>query len=58
MPNNKWINFPKNPYDGQIFYYPATKDTFTYVIPKDHPEYGQWGLISYDLFLKFTSNRN
>ena len=26
MPNDKWINFPKNPYDGQIFYYPPTED--------------------------------
>ena len=28
MPNDKWIHFPKNPYDGQIFYYPPTKDIF------------------------------
>ena len=58
MPNDKWIHFHKNPYDGQIFYYPPTKDTFTYVIPKNEPEYGQWVLISYDLFLKFKSSRN
>ena len=38
MTNDKWINFPKNPYEGQIFYYPDTKDTFTYVIPKKYPE--------------------
>jgi len=54
MPNDKWIHFPKNPYEGQIFYYPATKDTFTYIIPKNQPEYGQWVAISYDLFMKFT----
>ena len=54
MTNNKWIDFPKNPYEGQIFYYPATKDTFTYIIPKDHPEDGQWVLISYNLFMNFT----
>ena len=58
MPNDKWIHFPKKPYDGQIFYYTPTKDTFTYVIPKNEPEYGQWVLISYDLFLKFKSSRN
>ena len=58
MPNDKWIHFPKNPYEGQIFYYPATKDTFTYIIPKDHPENGQWVHISYDPFIKFKSNRN
>ena len=28
MPNDKWIHFPKNPYDGQIFYYPPTEDIF------------------------------
>ena len=64
MPNDKWIHFPKNLYEGQIFYYPATKDTFTYVIPKKYPENvylddkGEWVLISYDLFHKFRSNRN
>ena len=26
MPNDKWIHFPKNPYEGQIFYYPPTED--------------------------------
>ena len=32
--NNNWgINFPDNPYEGQIFYYPHTQDTFTYVVP-------------------------
>ena len=41
MTNDKWIQFPKNPYEGQIFYYPATKDTFTYIIPKGHPNDGQ-----------------
>ena len=64
MTNDKWIHFPKNPYEGQIFYYPDTKDTFTYVIPKKYPENvylddkGEWVLISYDLFFKFKSNRN
>ena len=57
MPNDKWIHFPKNPYEGQIFYYPATKDTFTYIIPKDHPNDGQWVLISYDLFMNFTKKQ-
>ena len=34
MTNNNWgINFPDNPYEGQIFYYPHTQDTFTYVVP-------------------------
>ena len=56
MPNDKWIHFPKNPYEGQIFYYPHTKDTFTYIIPKGQSEYGQWVVISYDLFMKFTRN--
>ena len=36
MPNDKWINFPKNPYDGQIFYYPPTEDIFEYAIPPEH----------------------
>ena len=64
MTNDNWIHFPKNPYEGQIFYYPDTKDTFTYVIPKKYPENvylddkGEWVLISYDLFFKFKSNRN
>ena len=58
MTNNKWIHFPKNPYEGQIFYYPATKDTFTYIIPKNHPEDGQWVVISYDLFMNFKSSSN
>ena len=34
--NNWGINFPDNPYEGQIFYYPHTQDTFTYVVPKNH----------------------
>ena len=54
MTNNKWIDFPKNPYEGQVFYYPATKDTFTYVIPKNYPDKGEWVLISYNLFMNFT----
>ena len=58
MTNDKWIQFPKNPYEGQIFYYPATKDTFTYIIPTGQSEYGQWGHISYDPFIKFKSSRN
>ena len=58
MTNNKWIHFPKNPYEGQIFYYPATKDTFTYVIPENYPDKGEWVMISYDLFYEFKSNRN
>ena len=33
MPNDKWIHFPKNPYEGQIFYYPPTEDIFEYVVP-------------------------
>ena len=58
MPNDKWIHFPKNPYEGQIFYYPHTKDTFTYVIPRNEPENGQWVMISYDLFYEFKSSSN
>ena len=58
MPNDKWIHFPKNPYEGQVFYYPATKDTFTYIIPQNPPDDGQWVLISFDLFMKFKSSRN
>ena len=57
MPNNNWIKFPKNPYEGQIFYYPATKDTFTYIIPKGQSEYGQWVLISYNLFMNFKNGK-
>ena len=57
MTNNKWIHFPKNPYEGQVFYYPATKDTFTYVIPRNEPENGQWVMISYDLFFKFKNKK-
>ena len=56
MPNNKWgINFPDNPYEGQIFYYPRTQDTFTYVIPKNQSGSGQWVMVTYQ---DFTSNRN
>ena len=58
MPNDKWIHFPKNPYEGQIFYYPHTKDTFTYIIPQNPPDDGQWVLISYDLFMNFKSSIN
>ena len=64
MTNNNWcINFPDNPYEGQIFYYPRTQDTFTYVIPKKYPENvylddkGEWVLISYDLFMNFTKKQ-
>ena len=38
MPNNNWINFPENPYDGQVFYYPPTEDTFTYIAPSKKQE--------------------
>ena len=41
--NNWGINFPDNPYEGQIFYYPRTQDTFTYVVPKNQSGSGQWG---------------
>ena len=59
MPNNNWgINFPDNPYEGQIFYYPHTQDTFTYIIPRKEPENGQWVVISYDLFMNFKSSSN
>ena len=57
MTNNKWIHFPKNPYEGQVFYYPATKDTFTYVIPKNYPDKGEWVMISYDLFYEFKNGK-
>ena len=57
MTNNKWIDFPKNPYEGQVFNYPATKDTFTYVIPKNYPDKGEWVLISYNLFMNFTKKQ-
>ena len=30
MPNNNWINFPKDPMMDS-FYYPPTEDTFTYI---------------------------
>ena len=33
MPNDKWIHFPKNPYEGQIFYHSPTEDIFEYVVP-------------------------
>ena len=56
MPNNNWgINFPDNPYEGQIFYYPHTQDTFTYVVPKNQSGTGQWVMVTYQ---DFTSNRN
>jgi len=57
MPNDKWIHFPKNPYEGQVFYYPATKDIFTYIIPQNPPDDGQWVLISFDPFMKFTKKQ-
>ena len=51
MPNNNWgINFPDNPYDGQVFYYPHTKDTFTYIVPKIKSGTGEWLLITYQDF--------
>ena len=40
--NNWGINFPDNPYEGQIFYYPHTQDTFTYVVPKNQSGSGEW----------------
>ena len=55
MTNDKWIQFPKNPYEGQIFYYPATKDTFTYVVPKNQSGTGTWVMVTYK---DFSSNRN
>ena len=56
MPNNNWgINFPENPYEGQIFYYPHTQDTFTYVVPKNQSGSGQWVMVTNQ---DFTSNRN
>ena len=58
MPNDKWIHFPKNPYEGQVFYYPATKDTFTYVIPKNYADKGEWVMISYDLFYEFKNGKH
>tara|TARA_R100001015_G_C4451209_1_gene41306 strand:+ start:329 stop:499 length:171 start_codon:yes stop_codon:yes gene_type:complete len=48
--NNWGINFPKNPYDGQVFYYPHTKDTFTYIVPKIQSGTGEWLLITYQDF--------
>ena len=54
MPNDKWIHFPKNPYEGQVFYYPATKDTFTYVIPKNYPDKGEWVMVTYQNFSKLN----
>ena len=38
MPNDKWIHFPKNPYGGQVFYYPATKEIQTYNYLKQEEE--------------------
>ena len=55
MTNNKWINFPENPYEGQIFYYPHTQDTFTYVVPKNQSGSGEWVMVTYK---DFSSNRN
>ena len=44
LTNEQWgIDFPKNPYKGQIFYYPDTEDIFEYVISHDQP---QWMLIT------------
>ena len=40
--NNWGINFPDNPYEGQIFYYPHTQDTFTYVVPKNQSGSGEF----------------
>ena len=49
--NNNWgINFPDNPYEGQVFYYPHTKDTFTYIVPKIQSGTGEWLLITYQDF--------
>tara|TARA_Y100000401_G_C8164947_1_gene146216 strand:- start:42 stop:218 length:177 start_codon:yes stop_codon:yes gene_type:complete len=36
MTNDSKINFPKNPYDGQIFYYEPDKDIYEYAIPPEH----------------------
>ena len=52
MPNNNWINFPKNPYDGQVFYYPDTEDTFTYIAPSKKTAEGQWIMITNQDFSK------
>ena len=52
MPNNNWINFPKNPYEGQIFYYPDTEDTFTYIAPSKKIGEGQWVMITHQDFSK------
>ena len=53
--NNWGINFPDNPYEGQIFYYPHTQDTFTYVVPKNQSGLGEWVMVTYQ---DFNSNRN
>ena len=55
MPNNNWINFPKDPYDGQVFYYPPTEDCFTYIATfqkKLEKDNGLWLLIK--IFLNLT----
>ena len=52
MPNNNWINFPKDPYDGQVFYYPPTEDTFTYIAPSKKIGEGQWIMITHQDFSK------
>jgi len=52
MPNNNWINFPENPYEGQIFYYPDTEDTFTYIAPSKKTGEGQWVMITHQDFSK------
>ena len=54
MTNDKWIQFPKNPYEGQICYCPDTKDTFTYVIPKNYPDKGEWVMVTYQNFSKLN----
>ena len=50
MPNNNWINFPKDPYDGQVFYYPPTEDCFTYIAPSKKTGEGQWIMITHQDF--------
>ncbi len=52
MPNNNWINFPKDPYEGQVFYYPPTEDTFTYIAPSKKTGKGHWIMITNQDFSK------
>ena len=56
--NNWGINFPDNPYEGQIFYYPHTQDTFTYVVPKNQSGSGEWVWLLIRTLLQTATNKS